>query len=217
MGIAYLIYMGIAVLIYKIIRKFIKNKIILKLVIAFSILIPTYDIIIGNALKFYYCKFTDMEKINKQRERPEVVFYQKEEPFSKYEYAVSEARTYLSYIKAIQIETKDGILHEFRAKNYIKPIKLENVFEVDKNTIKKSNFIIRRTTCNMPKLFESFLWCSKVEIINEDSNVIAWSRVVNTQKYNFDIFYELRGKVCGSELGEFGLLEKTIKGEEDAK
>ena len=145
------------------------------------------------------------------------VFYQKEEPFSKYEYAVSEARTYLSYIKAIQIETKDGILHEFRAKNYIKPIKLENVFEVDKNTIKKSNFIIRRTTCNMPKLFESFLWCSKVEIINEDSNVIAWSRVVNTQKYNFDIFYELRGKVCGSELGEFGLLEKTIKGEEDAK
>ena len=85
MGIAYLIYLGIAVLIYKIIRKFIKNKIILKLVIAFSILIPTYDIIIGNALKFYYCKFTDMEKINKQRERPEVVFYQKEEPFSKYE------------------------------------------------------------------------------------------------------------------------------------
>ena len=53
MGIAYLIYLGIAVLIYKIIRKFIKNKIILKLVIAFSILIPTYDIIIGNALKFY--------------------------------------------------------------------------------------------------------------------------------------------------------------------
>jgi len=216
MGVAYLIaliiYVLIALAIYKIFKKIIDNKIILKLVIVFFVLLPTYDIIIGNALKFYYCKFTDMEKINKKIERPEIVFYQEEEPFSKYEYVVSKAGTYLGYIKAIQIETKDGILHEFRAKNYIKPIKLENVFEVDKNTIRKSNFMIRRTTCNIPKLFESFLWCSKVEIINEDSNVMAWSRVVNTQKYNFDIFYGFRGKVCGSELGEFGLLEKTIKG-----
>ena len=214
--IALIIYVGIVVLIYKIIRKFIKNKIILKLVIAFFVVLPTYDIIVGNALKFYYCKFTDMEKINKKIERPEVVFYQEEEPFSKYEYVLSKAGTYLGYIKAIQMETKDGILHEFRAKNYIKPINLENVFEVDKNTIKKSNFMIRRTTCNIPKLFESFLWCSKVEIINEDNNVIAWSREINTKKYNFifiDTGYFLRGKTCGGTTEGWNLLNKMIIGE----
>lgn len=214
LGFFLLLYIIVAIVIYKVIKRSTKDdKFIHRLIIVIIFLIPTYDIIIGNALQFYYCKFTEMEKINKKIERPEVVFYQEEKPFSKYEYAVSKAGTYLGYIKAIQIETEDGILHEFRTKNYIKPIKLENVFEVDKNTIRKSNFMIKRTTCNIPKLFENFLWCSKVEIINEDNNVIAWSREIDTKQYNFDIFYGFRGKACGGTTEGWDLLNKIIIGE----
>lgn len=112
MGVAYLIaliiYVLIALVIYKIFKKITDNKIILKLVIAFFILLPTYDIIIGNALKFYYYNFTEMERINKKIERPEVVLYQEEQLFTKYKYAVNEARSYLYYVKAIQIETRNG-------------------------------------------------------------------------------------------------------------
>jgi uncharacterized protein YybS (DUF2232 family) len=68
-----IVYVTLAKGIYTIITKFTTKVWIKRSVIAFFILFPTYDIIIGNALKFYYCQFTELEKINKMIERPEGV------------------------------------------------------------------------------------------------------------------------------------------------
>lgn len=77
MGIAYLlaliIYIFISIVIYKLIKKNTTKKWILKNLIAFFILLPTYDIIISNILKVYYCNFVELERINKKIDRPEVI------------------------------------------------------------------------------------------------------------------------------------------------
>jgi hypothetical protein len=221
MGVAYLIaliiYVLIALAIYKIFKKITDNKIILKLVIAFFVLLPTYDIIIGNALKFYYCKFTDMEKINKKIERPEVVFYQEEEPFSKYEYAFSSANSFLNYVQAIQLETKNGI-HEFKAKQHTKPMDLKNVIEVP--ITNEARYIYKRYYENIPSFINKFIKISKYEIIDTQTNeIISWSKGIGVQKYNIELpnmSYAFKKGGCSGTIG-YALLRKTIKGEEDAK
>jgi|GEM_PF-2884572 hypothetical protein len=78
MGMAYLliliVYVAIAISIYKIIKRFTEKVWIKRLVIAFFILLPTYDIIITQALLFYYCNFTEKEKVYERVENPESVY-----------------------------------------------------------------------------------------------------------------------------------------------
>lgn len=245
MGIAYLImlivYIALAKGIYTIITKFTTKVWIKRSLIAFFILFPTYDIIIGNALKFYYCQFTELEKINKTIERPEVVLLQNGQRFDKYEYAVSEARGYLEIIKAIQIFSggneyytkmvkiggKEVIQvqrkpynevwqwHEFRAKKYTQFMELENVTEVNSSLVKKPNYIIIEEPVIFPRFINKFISGYGVQIIDVKTNeVIAWSKRINHEKYNFitiDTGYFLRGESCGGTSSGRQLLERSIK------
>ena len=221
MGVAYLIaliiYVLIALVIYKIFKKITDNKIILKLVIAFFILLPTYDIIIGNALKFYYCKFTEMERINKKIERPELLYYKEEKPFEKYKYAFSSANSFLNYVQAIQLETKNGI-HEFKAKQNTRPMDLKNVIEVP--ITNEARYIYKRYYENIPSFINKFIKISKYEIIDTQTNeIISWSKGIGVQKYNIELpnmSYAFKKGGCSGTIG-YALLRKTIKGEEDAK
>ncbi|MFZ2968563.1 MAG: hypothetical protein WA080_05855 [Sulfuricurvum sp.] len=218
MGIAYLlmliVYIALAKGIYSIIVRPTTKVWIKRSVIAFFILFPTYDIIIGNALKFYYCQFTELEKINKMIERPRVVSLQNGQRFDKYEYAVSEARDYLEIVKAIQIKTKDdGVLHEFRAKQDMKQIELENVIEVNKTHIKKPEYVIIEESVVFPWFINKFMGGYGVKIIDTKTNeVIAWSKRIDHEQYKFDIFYGFRSKGCGgTSSGHQLLAEKSIK------
>lgn len=80
MGMAYLliliVYVGVAVVIYKVIKRSTEKVWIKRLVIAFLILLPTYDIIITKALLFYYCKCTETEKVYQTVENPESVYFE---------------------------------------------------------------------------------------------------------------------------------------------
>jgi len=218
---AFSIYVLVAFGVYKIIQIITPKKIVRGVVIVFFILLPTYDIIISSILRSYYCNFTEMKRVNKKIERPEVVLYEEEHPFSKYKYAVNEARSYLYYVKAIQIKTRNGGVHEFRAKEYTKPVKRENVFEVVKEQRKKVDLTIKRESLIFPWFVKEFLHGQKIEIINTDTNkVIAWSKRINHKKYNFifiDTGYFLRGKSCGGTVVGWSFLEQIIKGEKDAK
>lgn len=79
MGILYLvafaIYIVIAVVIYKAVKQ-LKDKWASRLILAFLILLPTYDIIITKALLFYYCNFTETEKVYRTIENPESVYFE---------------------------------------------------------------------------------------------------------------------------------------------
>jgi len=80
MGILYLIafiaYIAVAVAIYKAVKQQLQDKWASRLILAFLILLPTYDIIITKALLFYYCNFTETEKVYRTVENPESVYFE---------------------------------------------------------------------------------------------------------------------------------------------
>ena len=72
-----IIYIGVAIFFYKYTKKrFIEKKYISKLVIAFFILLPTYDIIITNLLGSYYCLTTPNTFIGKKVEFPQSIYWE---------------------------------------------------------------------------------------------------------------------------------------------
>lgn len=87
MGMVYLfaliVYIAISVGVYKIISKVTKKVWVKRVTIASFILLPTYDIIISEALLFYYCNFTEKEKIYKVIEHPDSVYFEDAIPILK--------------------------------------------------------------------------------------------------------------------------------------
>jgi hypothetical protein len=85
MGMAYLlmliVYIGVSVGIYKLVTKPTSKRWIKGAVIAFFVLLPTYDIIITKALLFYYCNYTEKEKVYKTVENPESVYFEDKNDF----------------------------------------------------------------------------------------------------------------------------------------
>jgi hypothetical protein len=71
------IYIVLAMFFYKFTKKrFSDKKYVPKLVIAFFILLPTYDIIITNTLGAYHCLTTPSTYINKKVEYPESIYWE---------------------------------------------------------------------------------------------------------------------------------------------
>jgi len=217
MGIAYLlaliIYIFISIVIYKLIKKNTTKKWILKNLIAFFILLPTYDIIISNILKVYYCNFVELERINKKIDRPEVISI--DSFFYKKEYAIYQARSYLHVIKSIQIKNKDSFIYEFTSKTNNAPQQKIDIKEVKFNKQAKYSKIYSRI--ELPILVGHFLHGWRDELIDtKTKEIISWSKGIGVKQYNFDIFGGFRGDRCSGSSG-IELLEKTIKGDKDEK
>lgn len=70
-------YIGLAIFFYKFAKKhFPQKKYLSKFVIAFFILLPTYDIIMTNILGAYYCLITPSNYIDKKVEYPESIYWE---------------------------------------------------------------------------------------------------------------------------------------------
>jgi hypothetical protein len=86
MGMAYLlmliVYIGVSVGIYKLVTKPTSKRWIKGSLVAFFVLLPTYDIIITKALLFYYCNYTEKEKVYKTVENPESVYFEDKVSYS---------------------------------------------------------------------------------------------------------------------------------------
>lgn len=72
-----IVYVGLGVYLYKLSKRYYSNKkYVSKIVLAFFILLPTYDIIITYALGAYYCSTTPKTFINKKVEYPESIYWE---------------------------------------------------------------------------------------------------------------------------------------------
>jgi hypothetical protein len=218
MGLAYLIMLAIYVLIakgiYSIIVKPTTKKWIKNSIIAFFILLSTYDIIISNVLKFYYCQFTELEKINKMIDKPDgVLLVETEKKYDK-EYGASTAETYIEFkkLKYMQIKYTDGLIRTYvsTGEYIINNHKKLNIEENDMSSLKAQYYIIKDGSIVFPFFTNYFLRGFETKIIdNQTGEVIAWTKTINHKKYNFDIFYGLKGKWCGSSA-DGALFEKII-------
>lgn len=223
MGIAYLlmliVYIALAKGIYAFIKNYIGMKWANKIALVILILIPTYDIIIGNALKFYYCQFTELEKINKTIERPDgVLLIEQRNTYDK-EYSASTAETYIQFrkLKYIQIKYTDDHMRtyvsvgEYIDHNDAHRLKIE---EINNSSLKAPYSITIDGSVVFPSFANYFLRGFETKIIDtQTGEVIAWTKTINHKKYNFitiDTGYFLRGKWCGSSA-DGALLEKIIK------
>jgi len=223
MGIAYLlmliVYIALAKGIYSIIVRPTTKVWIKRSLIAFFILLPTYDIIIGNALKFYYCQFTELEKINRTIERPEgILLVDLQNTYDK-EYALNDPETYIDFLKLkyVQIKRKnDHIRTYISTGEYIdhNDNRRLRIVEVDNPSLKPRFSIIKREPIIFPSIIGIFLFGYETKIIDNQTNeVVAWAKGLNHQKYNFitiDTGYFLRGKSCGSSY-DVSLFEAIIK------
>lgn len=72
-----IVYVGLAIYLYYFTKKrFSNKKYISKLVVAFFILLPTYDIILTNILGGFYCLTTPKTFINKKVDYPESIYWE---------------------------------------------------------------------------------------------------------------------------------------------
>ncbi|ARU49073.1 hypothetical protein [Sulfurospirillum diekertiae] len=76
LGAALLIYVFVAIGIYKFVKQKTDNKWIKRGALAFFILLPTYDIIITNTLGAYYCLTTPSTYVNKKVEYPISIYWE---------------------------------------------------------------------------------------------------------------------------------------------
>ena len=222
MGIAYLliliVYIGLSVGIYKIVMKSTDKKWIKGLMIAFFILLPTYDIIIGNALKFYYCNFTELQKVNRLIERPDGVLLEERQKLYDKEYALNVSETYIKFrkLKYFQVKYIDDHIRtyvsvgEYIDHNDRNRLKID---EINTSSLKARYSIIKDESIVFPPYIAHFLRGFETKIIDtQTGEVIAWAKTLNHKKYNFitiDTGYLLRGKWCGSS-SDGALFEKTI-------
>jgi len=214
MGIAYFIVYGayslIVYTIYKSMKKAGASKLIRRVVLAFFILLPTYDIIISNVLKYYYCNFTELEKINRKIDRPEVVFVDNKR--YKYEKTPIIVKRYLRYVDIVKINMRDKKNYAFRYDD--KKTIIRN------QTTKFSRYTQIYKDLELPFFINIFLKGTSNQLIdNKTGEILGWSKSIWKKKYNFifiDTGYFLNDKSCG-EYVYYNLLKKVIKGESNAK
>lgn len=224
MGIAYLlmliVYIALAKGIYSIIVRPTTKVWIKRSLIAFFILLPTYDIIIGNALKFYYCQFTELEKINKTIERPEgILLEDRTVAYYNQQGNISEAETYIDFLKLkyVQIKRKNDHIRtyvstgEYIDHNNARRLKIEE----SNNSSLKSRYVIIENYLSFSWFVDKFIQGSETKIVDLQTNeTIVFAKDINHKKYNFitiDTGFLFKGKWCGGDTYAPYLVRKIIK------
>ena len=152
MGIAYLLiliaYIGVTVGIYKIIKRFTQKVWIKRLVIAFFILLPTYDIIITQALLFYYCNFTEKEKVYQTVENPQSVYIETDGTYSSY---LNYPKQYVldNFVYELQVKNKDCSISDFSL--------MDGIVHEKKNSFIHADYLIKIESKKMPFLLRHFI------------------------------------------------------------
>jgi hypothetical protein len=209
LGFFLILYVVIAVITYKVIKHFVKEKFIHRLVIVIIFLIPTYDIIITNILAGYYCLTTPSSYINEKDEFPKSIYWEDNvyPGFSKedrelmiinyldgkhlqtmalngddgkiYVYSANEN----DYEKIIQNSTEQKDIYK-KYQEYTKYI-MKNEKIYSKTSMSKMNYTVTFNEVQLPFLVSSFLYSDEIKIMdNKENEEIAYNKRILRFFYN---------------------------------
>lgn len=120
LGAALLVYVLVAIGIYKFVKQKTDNKWIRRGALAFFILLPTYDIIITNTLGAYYCLTTPSTYVNKKVEYPISIYWEDNvyPGFSKEDRELM-VKNYLDdiHLKIMALSAPDGKVYMYQYKD----------------------------------------------------------------------------------------------------
>ncbi len=151
---AVIIYIGLAVFLYNFTKKrFSHKKYIPKLVLAFFILFPTYDIFITYILSGYYCSTTPSTFINKTVEYPQSIYWEDNVyPGFNEEDRKLMIRNYLDgmHLKKMALNAPDGKIYV-----YTREVPTEKYNEIDKELkVARKTYKNFNTKFKQPNLLE---------------------------------------------------------------
>lgn len=213
-GFFLLIYILVAIGIYKLVKSKTDNKWIKRGVMAFFILLPTYDIIITNTLGAYHCLTTPSTYINKKVEYPQSIYWED----NVYPGFNAEDRKLMivNYLDGIHLKTMalngdDGKVYTYEANasvwEQLKPLEkdrgqpyydkvnaiAQSIMETSeeiytKETMPKMNYTVTFDEVKLNSLSRKFLYSDETKIIeNQTGETIAYNRTVMRFFYNIDI------------------------------
>ena len=191
MGMAYLliliVYVGVAVGIYKVIKRSTEKVWIKRLVIAFFILLPTYDIIITKTLLFYYCNFTEKDKVYQTVENPESVYIEdaipKLQPASDYDKKVLP-ENYLQKKHSLQF------LELYNGQNSVFHYSLDKNGSIAVETLERpvAKYHVYRRVMQKNGFVDRYLLVRNITIVDKKSDtIIADLTTYNPKDYNMII------------------------------
>ncbi|MDY0051396.1 MAG: hypothetical protein RBR65_02545 [Aliarcobacter sp.] len=209
LGFFLILYVVIAVITYKVIKHFVKEKFIHQLVIVIIFLIPTYDIIITNILAGYYCLTTPSSYINKKDESPKSIYWEDNvyPGFSKEDRELM----IINYLDGKHLETMalngdDGKIYVYNAKdgdyeNIINSSKepkgsyekyqeyakfvIQNEKIYTKESMPKMNYTVTFNEIRLPFFVSSFLYSDDIKIMdNKENKEIAYNKRILRFFYN---------------------------------
>ena len=210
-GFFLLIYILVAIGVYKLTKRFTQNKWIHRIVLAIIFLIPTYDIIITNTLRVYYCLTTPSTYINKKVEYPLSIYWEDNvyPGFSKEDRKLM-VMNYLDgkHLKTMALNGDDGKVYtyEINASTWeeLKPLEkdrgqpyydkvnaiAQTIMETSekiytKETMPKMNYTVTFDEVKLNSFSQKFLYSDETKIIeNQTGETIAYNRRVMRFFYN---------------------------------
>lgn len=167
------LYIGLAIFFYKFTKKrYPQKRYLPKLVIAFFILLPTYDIIITNILGGYYCLTTPSTYISKTVEYPESIYWEDNVyPGFNAEDRKLMIMNYLDgvHLKTMALNGEDGEIYV-----YVREVPAEKYNEINSKLLletKKYDQINKQFTKELLKENET-LWLELRDKFNEARKIV---------------------------------------------
>ncbi len=201
-----IIYIGVAIFFYKFTKKrYPQKRYLPKLVIAFFILLPTYDIIIANTLGAYHCLTTPSTYISKKVEYPESIYWEDNVyPGFNEEDRKLMVMNYLDgvHLKQMALNGDDGKIYVYEAKEgefdsfqYDEKYKdrytqyasiiMQNEKVYTKETMTKMNYTVTFDEIKLNPLSRMFLYSDEMNIVdNNTKKVVAKNQRVMKLLYN---------------------------------
>jgi hypothetical protein len=210
-GFFLLIYILVAIGIYKLVKSKTDNKWIKRGVMAFFILLPTYDIIITNTLGAYHCLTTPSTYINKKMEYPQSIYWEDNVyPGFNAEDRKLMIMNYLDgvHLKTMALNGEDGKVYTYETNatvwEELKPLEkdrgqpyydmvnsiAQTIMETSeqiyiKETMPKMNYTVTFDEVKLNPLSRKFLYSDETKIIdNQTDETIAYNRRVMRFFYN---------------------------------
>lgn len=209
-GFFLLIYILVAIGVYKLTKRFSQQKWVHRTVLAIIFLIPTYDIIITNTLGAYHCLTTPSTYISKKVEYPLSIYWEdKVYPGFNAEDRKLMITNYLDgvHLKTIVLNGDDGKIYTYETNasvwEKLKPLEKErgqpyydmvnaiaqHIMETSKEvytkeTMPKTNYTVTFDEIKLNPLSRMFLYSDETKIIDNKGEVIAYNRQVVPFFYN---------------------------------
>lgn len=210
-GFFLLIYILIAIGVYKLTKRFSQQRWVHRVVLAIIFLIPTYDIIITNLLGAYHCFTTPSTYISKKIEYPQSIYWEDNVyPGFNAEDRKLMVMNYLDgkHLKTMALNGDDGKVYTYetnasvweklkplekdRGKPYYDMVNMiaQHIMETSeqvyaKEIMPKMNYTVTFDEIKLDPLSKRFLYSDETKIIdNQTGETIAYNRRVMRFFYN---------------------------------